>query len=96
MSQTTKQQPLTELEILVVSFATEHGMLPELCVLVDYDPDIGQVPEYWRPKAEALRLAQHVHTVASMDACEAIQTACMTGELPDVCEEAIRCIKINQ
>ena len=35
------------------------------------------------------------HTSALIDACEAIQTACMTGELPDVCEEAIRIIKID-
>jgi hypothetical protein len=82
--------------MLVVSYASKHGMLPELCVLVDYDPDIGQVPEYWRPKGEVLSLARHLRTVACMDACEAIQNACIAGELPDVCEEAIRHIKIGE
>lgn len=32
---------------------------------------------------------------ALLDACEEIQVACMNGEIPDVCEEAIRVITID-
>ena len=51
---------LTELEELIVSYAREAGCLAELCVLVDYDPDVGRVPEHWAPKKEVVSLANHI------------------------------------
>lgn len=33
-----------------VEAARSAGLLPELCVLVDYDPDVGSVEEHWEPK----------------------------------------------
>lgn len=51
---------LTELEELIVSYAREASLLAELCVLVDYDPVLCRVPEYWVPKAEVVSLANHI------------------------------------
>lgn len=51
---------LTEMEESIVKFARESGQLAELCVLVDYDPSIGRVPEHWVPRYEVLSLAQHL------------------------------------
>jgi hypothetical protein len=86
---------LTEFETSIVAFCQAHGSLAELCMLVDYDPVAGRVPERWVPKPDVLQLAKHFRTAASMDACEAIQTGCVNGELPDVCEEAIKVIKLD-
>lgn len=33
-----------------VEAARSAGLLAELCVLVDYDPDVGKVEEHWEPK----------------------------------------------
>ncbi len=51
---------LTGLEELIVSYACEVSCLAELCVLVDYCPDSGRVPEHWVPKAEVVSLANHI------------------------------------
>lgn len=51
---------LTELEESVVNFARESGQLAELCVLVDYDPDVGRVPEHWIPRPDVMGLVKHL------------------------------------
>lgn len=51
---------LTALEESVVAFASEQGQLAELCVLVDYDPDVGRVPEHWVPRPDVMGLVKHL------------------------------------
>lgn len=51
---------LTKLEESIVKFARDTDMLAELCVLVDYDPDIGRVAEHRIPRYEVLSLATHL------------------------------------
>lgn len=51
---------LTELEELIVNYAHEAGLLAELCVLADYDPDVGRVPEHWIPKRGVVSLANYI------------------------------------
>ena len=41
---------LTALEVKVVEFARKYDALGDLCDYIDYEPDIGRVPEYWKPK----------------------------------------------
>lgn len=49
----------------------------------------------WRSEAATWAAAWiKSRTSALMDACESIQAACINGELSDVCEDAIRVIKI--
>lgn len=44
----------------ILQFATEAEALPELCNFVDYDPDIGKVPEHWEPKVYVWLVVKHV------------------------------------
>ena len=41
---------LSELEVLIVEFARKTDSLSELCDYIEYEPDIGRVSEYWKPK----------------------------------------------
>lgn len=48
------------LEETIVEYAHVHDCLPELCNYVDYDPDVGRVPEHWEPKAWELGLVREI------------------------------------
>ena len=58
---------LTEFETSIVAFCQAHGSLAELCMLVDYDPDAGRVPERWVPKPDVLQLAKQAIKVIKLD-----------------------------
>ena len=47
---------LSDEEKRIVEYARQIEALPELCTLVDYEPDIGRVSEYWKPTALSLAL----------------------------------------
>jgi len=50
----------TNIKKLIVCFARDNKMLPELCVLDGYNPDIGKTPDNWVPKHEVLELCKHL------------------------------------
>lgn len=52
---------MSEIEVQIVDFCRKNDCLSELCDLVDYDPDIGRVPEHWVPKLYVLELVRHFH-----------------------------------
>ena len=89
------RRKLTELEESIVAFCEKTGGLAELCTLWDRDVEGNEVPAQWIPNPEVVALAKHIRASALADAGEAIQVACMNGELPDVCEEAIKVIPLN-
>ncbi len=64
---TTPQQrkPLTDEQIkrLIVEFGKEFNdfdSLPEVCLLVEYDPDIGRIPPRWEPKWHVFQAVRYV------------------------------------
>lgn len=52
---------ITALERRVVAIAEELGMVAELCYFVEYDPDIGRVPEHFRPRPEVMALIRRLY-----------------------------------
>ena len=51
-------EPLTDEQI--VSWAMEAGDLAELCILRDYCPELGAVPEHWVPREHVRRLVRAI------------------------------------
>lgn len=56
---------MTPLEHRIVEIARGHGSLAELCEFVEYDPDVGRVPEHFRPRADVLRLVKALQSEPS-------------------------------
>jgi hypothetical protein len=71
---TTPQQrkPLTDEQIkrLIVEFGKEFNdfdSLPEVCLLVSYDPEVGSIPERWEPKWHVFQAVRYVlHAVCGI------------------------------
>lgn len=55
---TRPQEPLTDEQI--VSRAMEAGDLAELCILRDFYPELGAVPEHWVPREHVRRLVRTI------------------------------------
>ena len=60
-----RQKPISPVAQETVAFARAGHCLPELCLLVDYDPDIRRAPKYWKPRTEVLELAAHLSFLPS-------------------------------
>jgi len=57
--------PLTDEQIkrLIVEFGKEFNdfdSLPEVCLLVSYDPEVGRIPERWEPKWHVFQAVRYV------------------------------------
>lgn len=48
------------LELFIIEEARKADCLAEVCNLIDYDPDVGRVPEHWRVKPYILQIARAV------------------------------------
>jgi len=46
--------PFKDLDTLYIELADEHGLQAELCILKDYLPEKGRVPEFWAPRVRYL------------------------------------------
>jgi hypothetical protein len=71
---------LTELEKEIVRIAEEINRVGDLCHLVDYDPDIGQVPEHFRPNAEVLALVKQLLADTKTNAATVIKAVAEYGK----------------
>lgn len=49
-----------EIKRLIIEGARKYECLGDWCVLVDYDPDIGRVPERWEPQYDVFHAADYV------------------------------------
>jgi hypothetical protein len=59
VSTTTPTPPALEpLEAQIIEFARKNDMLAEVCHFVDYDPDVGRVPEHWRVRYQVMAIAR--------------------------------------
>lgn len=47
-----------QIEALILQFCTNTESLGEYCRLVDYDPEIGKVPEHFKPHAQLVQMVQ--------------------------------------
>jgi len=47
--ETVEATTVPDLAVKYVELAENHGLLAEMCRLVDYEADKGRVPEYWKP-----------------------------------------------
>ena len=47
-----------QIEALILQFCTNTESLGEYCLLVDYDPQIGKVPEHFKPHAQLVQMVQ--------------------------------------
>lgn len=60
-----KRELLTDEQIkrLIVEFGKEFSdfdSLPEVCLLVSYDPEVGRIPERWEPKWHVFQAVRYV------------------------------------
>lgn len=49
-----------EIKRLIVEGARKFECLGDWCLLIDYDPDVGKVPERWEPQYDVFHAASYV------------------------------------
>lgn len=50
----------TPLEVFIMERARASDCMAEVCNLIEYDPDIGRVPEHWRVKGYLMPIFEAV------------------------------------
>lgn len=49
-----------EIKRLIIEGAKEFELLGDWCVLIEYDPDVGRVPQRWEPRFDVFHAASYV------------------------------------
>lgn len=59
---TAQRMPPTNEEIkrLIIEGATKFELLGDWCLLIEYDPDVGRIPERWEPRYDVFHAASYV------------------------------------